>query len=86
MLDGEQDYVYADRTLLDANGVVMETSSDNGLSRIIVLNATRHGAITPMAFEEVSLICSHVHVTVVHVTVVHVRGIYYVLRVCAITK
>ena len=57
LLDGEQDDVYADPVLLNAYGVVMETANTSQSSRIIALNATAYGGVTPTAFEEVHYYC-----------------------------
>ena len=54
LLDGDQDYVYVNNTLLDTYAVDLAISRDTEMSRVLVLNATSYEGITPMAFEEVS--------------------------------
>lgn len=54
LLNGDQDHVYVNNTLLDTYAVDLVISRDDDMSRVLVLNATSYEGITPTAFEEVS--------------------------------
>ena len=54
LLDGVQDHVYVNSTLLDTYAVDLAISRDAGMNRVLILNAISYEGITPMAFEEVS--------------------------------